>query len=355
MAAPSPGAQPSAPQTVPQKPAETVCAEDGDVILVLQDGLRLRVSAVVLSLVSPVFKTMLGPNFLEGHAPRTAENPKEIQLPDDSATAMILLARLTHGLPSGPKAFENSMLLSLPTWLLELGVVADKYDCIAAVTMAAQALMLHHVARMKFETSATISKPTVDGYAKFAAAAFLLRMDTLFAFFTRRLVLDAVRSFGEIFATQVHGLVPSSVILGLEEQRTAVREYLLATVADSAQGKCKNKFCFWKATGGTYPAELARLLSLHRWPPPWSAHRVRSVLQRLYTTSEPLALVNEYRCKHPNPSFLSILELQQICHTVSERAWGLCLDCARQDKLQSRCEHIKELKVCPMNDPFIQV
>ncbi|KAK3652910.1 hypothetical protein LTR56_004858 [Elasticomyces elasticus] len=352
MAAPSPEPQTSAPLPEPQEPAERVYAENGDLVLVLQDGVRLRVSATVLSLVSPVFKAMLGPNFLEGQAPRTAENPKEIQLPDDSADAMILLARFTHGAASG-RAFENPMLPSFPTRLLELGVVADKYDCIAAVTMAAEALMLRHAAQITFESSATISKHIIDGSAKFAAAAFLLRMDKLFAFFTRRLVLDAVHSFGEIFEMQVQGLVPPSVILGLEEERTAVREHLLATVAFSACGKCLNNYCFNRGKGATYPTELARLLSLPRWPPPWSAHRIRSVLQKLYGC-ESLALCNEYPCGHFNPSELGALELQQICHKVSERAEGLCLTCARQDNLQSKCEHYNELEAFPMNDPFIQ-
>ncbi|KAK3627918.1 hypothetical protein LTR56_018908 [Elasticomyces elasticus] len=353
MAAPSPGARPSAPQTEPQRPAEIVYAEEGDVILVLQNGKRLRVLAAVLSLVSPVFKTMLGPKFLEGQAPRTAKDPKEIQLPDDSVDGIVLLARFTHGLPSGAKPFKNSTLQFLSTRLLELGVAADKFDCIPAVTLAAEALMRRHAAYMDFEYTAAVSKPTVDGYAKFAAAAFLLQIDNLFTFFTRRLVLDAVDSFGEIFEMQVHGLLPPNVILGLEEQRSAVREYLLATVADSAHGQCKSKFCSFKAKGGTYPTELARLLSLPRWPPPWSAHRIRSVLQKLYKC-ESLALGNEYPCGHSDPSRLGSLELQQLCHKVSEQARGLCLTCARQDSLQSKCEHINELKAFSMNDPFMQ-
>ncbi|KAK4956225.1 hypothetical protein LTR10_005746 [Elasticomyces elasticus] len=263
------------------------------------------------------------------------------------------MVRLTHGVSNGPKPFSNSTLLSLPTWLLELGVVADKYDCIRAVTPAAEALMRRHAAYMNFESTAAVSKPTVNGYAKFAAAAFLLQIDNLFTFFTRRLVLDAVDSFGEIFEMQAHGLLPPNVILGLEEQRTAVREYLLDTVADSAHGQCKSKFCSFKAKGGIYPTELARLLSLPRWPPPWSAHRIRSVLQKLYKC-DSLALGNEYSCGHSDSTTLGSLELQQICHKVSEQARGLCLTCARQDNLQSKCEHINELKAFPMNDPFMQ-
>ncbi|KAK4891349.1 hypothetical protein LTR27_010003 [Elasticomyces elasticus] len=351
MAAPNSSPQPSAPPAEAQEPAAIVCAEDGDVILVLQNGKRLRVLAGVLSRVSPVFKTMLGPNFLEGQAPRSAEDPKELKLPDDSADAMNVLARFTHGLPSGPEAYDRWMMLPFSTLVLELGVLADKYDCTTAASMAAEVLMLRHVAHMKHDPSAIVSKTTVDAYGKLAVAAFMLRMDNFFAFFTRRLVLDAVASFGQLFETQEYGVLPSNITPSLEEQRTAVREVLVATVASQAHGMCQH--CSRKSTGGTYATELARLLGLPHRPPPWSEHRTRNVLHGLYIC-KPVKLGYEYTCNHPNTSKLETFQLHKICHAASERAYGLCLTCARQNKLQLNCEHVSELKARSMNDPFIQ-
>jgi len=52
----------------------------GDVKLLLEDGLRVRVSAVVLSCASPVFEALLSSRYLEGQGERSAEQPKEIVL-----------------------------------------------------------------------------------------------------------------------------------------------------------------------------------------------------------------------------------------------------------------------------------
>jgi len=41
-----------------------IATADGDILLVLGET-RLRVSSVILSSASPVFKAMLGPNFSE--------------------------------------------------------------------------------------------------------------------------------------------------------------------------------------------------------------------------------------------------------------------------------------------------
>jgi len=73
-------------------------AAEGDVILVLQQT-RLRVSSAILSSASPVFKTMFGPNFLEGQGQRSAGDPREVTLHDDDLCAMTRLCRLLHHQP----------------------------------------------------------------------------------------------------------------------------------------------------------------------------------------------------------------------------------------------------------------
>ncbi|KAI7277108.1 hypothetical protein KC335_g99 [Hortaea werneckii] len=71
-------------------------AADGDIILALPQNLCIRVSSAVLSLVSPVFKAMLGPRFREGSESRSSSQPKEISLPEDDGIAMKHLCLLLH-------------------------------------------------------------------------------------------------------------------------------------------------------------------------------------------------------------------------------------------------------------------
>ena len=73
-------------------------ATEGDVIFVLQQT-RLRVSSVILSSASPVFKAMFGPNYAEGQGQRSAGEPREVPLFDDDLCAMARLCRLLHHQP----------------------------------------------------------------------------------------------------------------------------------------------------------------------------------------------------------------------------------------------------------------
>ncbi|KAK3627924.1 hypothetical protein LTR56_018914 [Elasticomyces elasticus] len=121
--------------TVDEDPQEVTLIEEGDVILILQNGMRVRASSVVLSLASPVFKKMLGPHYLEGQAPRSAEQPKEVQLPDDDPNAMNMLLALVHFQdPDTKKALIS------PAELANLAVAVDKYDCITALALMTEAL-----------------------------------------------------------------------------------------------------------------------------------------------------------------------------------------------------------------------
>lgn len=91
---------------------------DGDVILVCGET-EFQVSSKVLSLASPVFKALFGPNFAEGQA--TTRKTSRIQLHDDDAESMrFMCAVLHHKCASG-----NSIGLER---LERLAVVTDKYD-----------------------------------------------------------------------------------------------------------------------------------------------------------------------------------------------------------------------------------
>lgn len=90
-----------------------------------QPSMSLRVSSSVLTLVSPVFSRMLSGHLAEGVAFRTTNSPRPfpIALPDDDGAAFTILANIAHHrsdqIPSNPLTSE----------LLELALLADKYDC----------------------------------------------------------------------------------------------------------------------------------------------------------------------------------------------------------------------------------
>ena len=60
-------------------------APRGDLILVVNGQVQLRVNSDVLTLCSPVFKALLESNFAEGQTQGSAAKPKEVSLPEDDA------------------------------------------------------------------------------------------------------------------------------------------------------------------------------------------------------------------------------------------------------------------------------
>lgn len=101
---------------------QEVIATDGDVIfLVGSRNTRLQVHSHVLSDASPVFASMMGPHFLEGHKLRAANGqPVEIALPDDDAEAITPIFRALHrhgGLLKEPSLKE----------MREITKLVDKY------------------------------------------------------------------------------------------------------------------------------------------------------------------------------------------------------------------------------------
>jgi len=100
----------------------------GDVLLDLDHG-RIPVRSDVLTRASPVFKAMLGPNFSEGQAPRSAINPRVITLEDDDTESMAILCILLHKDPSTVRLNTSEKLTETadPTRIFGVAVLADKY------------------------------------------------------------------------------------------------------------------------------------------------------------------------------------------------------------------------------------
>ncbi|RVX68844.1 hypothetical protein B0A52_07499 [Exophiala mesophila] len=97
---------------------------DGDLIIKIGDD-YLRVSSHALCLASPVFKSMLRSNFIEGlTAKNSASNPKHITLPDDDPAAFKTFCHVIHlQLDSVPRVLGIDSLQDLAT-------LCDKYQAI---------------------------------------------------------------------------------------------------------------------------------------------------------------------------------------------------------------------------------
>jgi|SRR5688572_1534792 hypothetical protein len=116
-------------KTARTKDATSDLDPDGDLTLTVkaaEDSKSYLVSSKILSIASPVFRSMMGPNFKEGHALPTAARP-ENTLKDDDRLAMDYILRIVHHRSSEvPERLE-------PWILASIAVHCDKYDLIEVV------------------------------------------------------------------------------------------------------------------------------------------------------------------------------------------------------------------------------
>jgi len=113
----------------------------GEIILVVggtSAKVSLLVSSKVLTVVSPIFNAMLGPNFREGKelAESTPSAVFEMELSEDGPKAMKLLCLMAH---SRSDSIPHMMIFSA---LEILVVLCDKYDCMQAIRFAAKSWII---------------------------------------------------------------------------------------------------------------------------------------------------------------------------------------------------------------------
>lgn len=120
----------SAAEEAVAKPTSTFISldidPDGDVYL-CSDEFKLLVSSKVLSVASPVFKKLFGPNFFE--ASQVSETkPGSVTLAADDTAAMVALCQILH--------HQSRKVTARPSFafLGKAAIVADKYDCFPAMT-----------------------------------------------------------------------------------------------------------------------------------------------------------------------------------------------------------------------------
>ncbi|KAK3112018.1 hypothetical protein LTR53_012139 [Teratosphaeriaceae sp. CCFEE 6253] len=189
---------------------------------------------------------------------------------------------------------------------------------------------------------------------RLTTAALLLRQRGLFVSFTRSLVLEVTEPFSGIMELSECNQLSASILLALEEQRTATRDTLVAALSADIQGKCSE----WGCSSRKWPPsifknEMHHALNFPSWPPTWAKWSLRSVLEKLQDADK----VEGFRtllCGHVcSVTLLDPAKLQEICRTVRKRAYGICPECAYQDRWQSKCPHVEKLKQGIPSEPLV--
>lgn len=182
-----------------------IATSDGDIILILPEK-RLRVSSVILSNASPMMKAMLSPRW-EGKTARSAEDPKEIELPDDDTGTMTRLCRLLHHKRDVPEASVNSDTIKAGVReLFDLVVLSDKYQCTTAIQLAGEYVLSDLCALPESRGM------TVELVLKLLGAAWMLENDRYFSLLTRRLVLDWTTCYSQLIDHPAFEQVPEIVM-----------------------------------------------------------------------------------------------------------------------------------------------
>lgn len=187
------------PEEAVEEFGTTVLDSDGDVTLVVknEDGTPSQsflVSSKALSLASPVFTKMFGPDFKEGNLLRNGDHPS-IDLKEEYPEAMtVILLGLHYRFDDLPPDME-------PSCLAKVAMQCDKYDCNAAF----KPWLLHRYAkREKASTDLDL------GYL--LLAAYMLRSPDFSEITTqtiKKLTPDFISTFEK---SELLSFIPASLI-----------------------------------------------------------------------------------------------------------------------------------------------
>ncbi|KAM7216803.1 hypothetical protein V8F06_007780 [Rhypophila decipiens] len=221
-------------------PETTVNAPDGDVIFVVGAApkARLRVYSRILSAGSSVFSAMFNGNWAEGKDLSSA-CPKEIELPEDNPTAILIICRILHHQNNQvPESLGADMILKVV-------VHAEKYDLITAVRFVTS----YWLDTSSVEIGVT-SNVLEDG--NLLAAAFILGDLPNFKRISLNLILRHVEPYSSLYQQdQLRDILPSITFCLLEERRDAMRheiqEIWSRGITDACAEQCddENLACGW--------------------------------------------------------------------------------------------------------------
>ncbi|KAH9845658.1 PHD-finger [Teratosphaeria destructans] len=175
------------PTASPDHQPITNVADDGDIILTLDDKSRLRVQSQSLIIASPVFRAMLDGRFREGQQPRDAVTPLDLELKGDDPNALSRLCHILQHKTVPPKL--SSPGTQLVQELVAITEVADKYGCCAAISPQMESIL------WRFLASSAFRKLSLADAKNLAAVSYFIDHAGTFYVLTRALILEYHKPF----------------------------------------------------------------------------------------------------------------------------------------------------------------
>ncbi|KFX99975.1 hypothetical protein V490_01553 [Pseudogymnoascus sp. VKM F-3557] len=209
-------------------PCDRITA-DGDTILVIgPEEARLCVHSFLLQAASKVFKAMFGPHFKEGQRSDLDGSKKEVLLPEDDADVMTVVCAVIH--------HRNDLTPGqmLPSEVLQIAVVADKYDCRVALKHATHHWLDHR------------NVGSLKELMQLMTAAYLLNQAAAFSAITYAIIMEHTDSYISFAQDQIDFGVPWEVFYLLNEKRDSIRKQL--GVILSVKDEYDDCSCNYKAT-----------------------------------------------------------------------------------------------------------
>ncbi|KAI7330491.1 hypothetical protein KC315_g5649 [Hortaea werneckii] len=301
---------------------------DGDIILALPKNLYIRVSSAVLSLVSPVFKAMLGPHFREGNQPRSSAHPNEIPLPEDDGIAMKHLCLLIHGRTGDSYSHGDR---TFPTQIRALALLADKYDCAEAVALQAEAML------SRFWMHRANKQLVIQQMACLITASATLGLGPLFHVFTKSLVLDYCTTY-----SVANTGFPPFTLLQLEQQRSTARLKVHEEIVRMTPDIVFCKTCCKREVPLPNLAAVSNVLSQKleptTWPPEFVKTSLRNVLSKILIAPD-IHFDAKTPCGHGARAVIKSTKVSAKAIAIYD-AVGLCLPCIKNGGKQTNsCNH----------------
>lgn len=327
-------------ETMANENTTTTLDPEGDIILEIsssqdEEKTSLLVSSKVLSLASPVFAKMLGPNFEEGSRKASASAPAIVRLPEDNAAAMDILCRAIH------YQIDDFSEPVTSTELKNLAVLCDKYDCVRA---------LKPWTTLWF-TAALEDYPSKDSCVKLLVAACALDDPHAFSIISWEIIVTRQGPISGLQQLTEHDLMPKTVLAEMEHRRSemylnmsdAIEKPIEELLNLSHEVSCPSIARF--ITQYLNEVRRRRIWPLAMMMQHFSASEICSHLQSVQTpTLVDCCHRGCHQCRKPD-IINAAANVKDRLRAAGKKIWGddkvnrmgLCLDCVKSGRL-SRSE-----------------
>lgn len=266
---------------------------------------------------------------------------------EDDPTAIVDLCTLLHCVQSdlqiqGPRPETLKRLL-------ELGIVADKYDCQTTVALTVGALLSRFI-----ETNGVVQGcDSMHRLSTLAAAAYALRLRKHFRHFTRSMILNTLDDFSTVFELRSGDVLPFWVICkyprcvslpsdieiyislllidSLEVQRRGARVELTEDVFDLGSLHCPvhdfDDGCSQSQCHKLTENIAGFLTTRAYWPPNFDHHKIEPLLEGHEAYGEAKLDHHKFPCGTEDSEVVPRWEFKAVVRVVRNIATGLCLDC----------------------------